>query len=138
MLMAVFEGRAPERRPQSPTEVAAARGRLWVRVLLLLCTHFCGPVLLTFCQVEEAHEVDLDGTSSPTSRGCRVLEVVPPYLWAVYSNGLVARHARSSSERCPQSTSLHGAVRCCECRRERALRGSYGAAARVAWVKGGA
>ena len=23
MLMAVFEGRAPERRPQSPTEVAA-------------------------------------------------------------------------------------------------------------------
>ena len=36
------------------------------------------------------------------------------------------------------STSLHGAVRCCECRRERALRGSCGAAARVAWVKGDA
>jgi len=43
-----------------------------------------------------------------TSRGCRVLEVVPPYLWAVYSNGLVARHARSSSERCPE----HVTTRC--------------------------
>ena len=36
------------------------------------------------------------------------VEVVPPYLWAVYSNGLVARHARSSSERCPE----HVTTRC--------------------------
>ena len=30
----------------------AARGRLWVRVLLLLSAHFCGLVSLNFCQVE--------------------------------------------------------------------------------------
>ena len=86
----------------------AARGRLWVRVLLLLCTHFCGPVLLTFCQVEGAHEVDLDGTSSPTSRGCRVLEVVPPYLRAVYLNRPATRNGESSSARCPE----HVTTRC--------------------------
>ena len=61
-----------------------------------------GPVLLTFCQVEEAHEVDLDGTSSPTSRGYRVLEVVPPYLRAVYLNRPATRNGRSSSARCPE------------------------------------
>ena len=31
-------------------------------------------------RVEEAQEVGMDGTSSPTSRGCRVLEIVVPYL----------------------------------------------------------
>ena len=73
----------------------AARGRLWVRVLLLLCTHFCGLVLLTFCQLEEAQEVGMDEASSPPFRGCRVLEVVVPYLRAVYAKRPVARQRQA-------------------------------------------
>ena len=54
--------------------------RLWVWVL---GAHE-GPVVPleqpVFRRVEEAQEVGMDETSSPTSRGCRVLEVVMPYL----------------------------------------------------------
>ena len=55
-----------------------------------------------FRRVEEVQEVGMDGTSSPTSRGCRVLEVVPPYLRAVYLNRPATRNGRSSSARCPE------------------------------------
>ena len=41
----------------------------------------------------------MDEASSPPFRGCRVLEVVVPYLRSVYLNGSVARNDRPSSKR---------------------------------------
>ena len=68
---------------------------LWVWVLVALE----GPVVLleqpVFCQVEEAQEVGMDEASSPPFRGCRVLEVVVPYLRAVYAKRPVARQRQA-------------------------------------------
>ena len=58
----------------------AVRGRLWVRVLLLLCTHLGLPMELVFSQVGGLVVVDGYGFSSPPFRGCRVLKVVESYL----------------------------------------------------------
>jgi hypothetical protein len=43
----------------------AARGRLWVRVLLLHFAHLCGLVPLAFGQVEHVQVVDRSVDSSP-------------------------------------------------------------------------
>jgi hypothetical protein len=52
----------------------AARGRLWVRVLLLHFAHLCGLVPLAFGQVEHVHVVVSSVDSSPP------LAEVKPYM----------------------------------------------------------
>ena len=105
-------------------------GRVWRRVAGCGLGFYCSSSLtfellvqLVFRQLREAQEVDMGGVSSPVLRGCRLLEVLAPYLQAVCWNGPVVRNDRPSPTRCRERIVNELWVQC----RVKALWGACGA-----------
>ena len=90
-----------------------------------LFAHLGLPMKLVLSQVGGLMVVDGYGFSSPPFRGCRVLEVVVPYLRAVYAKSPSRDDNRPSSERCRERILVRLLVQC----RDKALWGACEAVA---------